>query len=185
MHEFLHRLLNHTWFPYPFLDATHLDVRRRGRVISQALVVTTGVSGAGEGRDILGMALSDAATTDFWTEFLRGLRVATHTDLLDVTLVTSDAHAGLNVWSHNPIERLNRKFKRRADVQNFPDHDSVTCLISAVLHEQHEQWGYGERRYFSDTSMRKTPPRPLQNHRTTTPRATPQRLNRITPSEGT
>lgn len=46
------------------------------------------------------MALGDAETTDFWTEFLRGLRdrglkVATATDSLGVTLVTSDAHAGL------------------------------------------------------------------------------------------
>ncbi|MEZ3160812.1 IS256 family transposase, partial [Microbacterium sp. BWT-B31] len=28
-------------------------------------------------------------------------------------------------------------------------------LIGAVLQEQHEEWQYGERRYFSDISMRK------------------------------
>jgi hypothetical protein len=46
------------------------------------------------------MALGDAETTDFWTEFLRslrerGLKVATDADPLGVILVTSDAHAGL------------------------------------------------------------------------------------------
>ena len=43
--EFLHRRIDHTWFPYLFLDATYLDVRHRGRVVSQALVVATGLSG--------------------------------------------------------------------------------------------------------------------------------------------
>ena len=97
--EFLHRRIDHTWFPYLFLDATYLDVRHRGHVVSQALVVATGVSGNGR-REILGMALGDAETTDFWTEFLRslrerGLKVATDADPLGVILVTSDAHAGL------------------------------------------------------------------------------------------
>ena len=27
VHEFLARSLDHTWFPYLFVDATHLDVR--------------------------------------------------------------------------------------------------------------------------------------------------------------
>jgi transposase-like protein len=74
------------------------------------------------------------------------------------------------IWSNNPIERLNREIKRRADVvQIFPDRDSVTRLIGAVLQEQHEEWQYGERRYFSDISMRKLI-HTLHEH-TETPRA--------------
>ena len=33
--------------------------------------------------------------------------------------------------------------------------DALTRLIGAVLQAQHEEWSYGERRYFSDISMRK------------------------------
>ena len=99
MHEFLARSLDHTWFPHLFVDATHLDVRVGHRVVSRALVVATGVSAEGR-REILGMALGDAETVDFWTSFLRslrerGLKVPSPEDPTGVVLVTSDAHAGI------------------------------------------------------------------------------------------
>ena len=252
VHEFLSRRLDRTWFPYVFVDATYLDVRVGRRVVCRALVVATGVSAEGR-REILGMALGDAETTDFWTSFLRslrerGLKVPSPEDPTGVVLVTSDAHAGIRaavrailpgaswqrcrvhfarnitsrlgparskpvnalvstifaqtsreavmaqyqhvidalrdafpeiaqmlkdaepdltafaafprehwtkIWSNNPIERLNREIKRRADVvQVFPDSESVTRLIGSVLLEQHEEWQYGERRYLSQTSLR-------------------------------
>ena len=253
MHEFLARSLDHTWFPYLFVDATYLDVRVGHRVVCRALVVATGVSAEGR-REILGMALGDAETVDFWTSFLRslrerGLKVPSPEDPTGVVLVTSDAHAGIRaavrailpgaswqrcrvhfarsitsrlgsarskpvnalvstifaqtsreavaaqykhvidtlrdpfpeiaqmlidaepdltafaafprehwtkIWSNNPIERLNREIKRRADVvQVFPDSESVTRLIGSVLLEQHEEWQYGERRYLSQASLRR------------------------------
>ena len=252
VHEFLSRRLDRTWFPYVFVDATYLDVRVGHRVVCRALVVATGVSAEGR-REILGMALGDAETVDFWTSFLRslrerGLKVPSPEDPTGVVLVTSDAHAGIRaavrailpgaswqrcrvhfarnitsrlgsarskpvnalvstifaqtsreavaaqykhvidalrdpfpeiarmlidaqpdltafaafprehwtkIWSNNPIERLNREIKRRADVvQVFPDSESVTRLIGSVLLEQHEEWQYGERRYLSQTSLR-------------------------------
>ena len=74
MHEFLARRLDHTWFPYLFVDATYLDVRAGHRVVSRALVVATGVSAQGR-REILGMALGDAETVDFRVVLvLRSLR---------------------------------------------------------------------------------------------------------------
>ena len=71
VHEFLSRRLDHTRFPYLFVDATYLDVRAGRRVVSRALVVATGVSAQGR-REILGMALGDAETTDFWTSLSCG-----------------------------------------------------------------------------------------------------------------
>ena len=90
---------NDAWYPYLWLDATYLDVRINGRVVSQAVVVATGCSVNGH-REVLGMAIGDAETTDFWTSFLRslrerGLKVATPADPLGVTVVVSDAHEGL------------------------------------------------------------------------------------------
>lgn len=217
------------------------------------MVVAIGVAATGH-REILGMDIGDAETTDFWTGFLRGLRerglkISTPASPEGVLMVTSDAHAGLKhaikavlpgaswqrcrvhfarnitqalgsarskpvnavistifaqtspgtvretyqqvtaslersfpqvaamlkdaeaeltaftgfptehwrkTWSNNPIERLNREIKRRADVvQIFPGRDSVTRLIGAVLQDQHEEWQYGERRYISDISLRR------------------------------
>ncbi len=92
------RPLDHTWFPYLYLDATYLKVRLHGRVTSQAVVVATGVSIDGR-REILGHAVGDAETETFWAEFLRGLRdrglAVGGEGRLGVQLVVSDAHRGL------------------------------------------------------------------------------------------
>jgi transposase-like protein len=43
--------------------------------------------------------------------------------------------------STNPLERLNKEVKRRADVVGIlPDEDSILRLIGAVLFEQNDDW---------------------------------------------
>jgi len=92
------RPLDHTWFPYVFLDATYCKVRINGHVVSQAVVVATGVSIDGR-REVLGHKVGDSETESFWAEFLRGLRdrglAVAGPDRLGVQLVISDAHRGL------------------------------------------------------------------------------------------
>jgi putative transposase len=85
------RPLDHIAFPYVFLDATYCKVRLAGRVVSQAVVIATGVSADGR-REVLGCATGDSETEAFWTEFLRDLR---DRGLTGVQLVISDAHSGL------------------------------------------------------------------------------------------
>jgi putative transposase len=85
------RPLDEQAFPYIFLDATYCKVRLNGRVVSQAVVIATGVSADGR-REVLGCQVGDSETEPFWTEFLRDLR---DRGLSGVQLVISDAHRGL------------------------------------------------------------------------------------------
>jgi putative transposase len=240
--RFRERTLTHTTFPYVFLDATYCKVRIGAHVVSHALVVATGVSIQGT-REVLGTAVGDSESFDFWREFLSGLKAR---GLSGVHLVISDAHAGLKaavvqqftgaswqrcrvhfmrnvgsavsskhvppvmaaiktvfahtepdavgaqwdqvadtltasfpkvaammrdakhdvlafrvfpkahwqkIWSNNPIERLNKEIKRRADVvEIFPNPAAFLRLATAVVIEAHDEWQV-TRRYVSDVSM--------------------------------
>ncbi|MFN8031881.1 MAG: IS256 family transposase [Mycobacterium sp.] len=236
------RTLTHTQFPYVFCDATFCKVRVGAHVVSQALVVATGVSIEGT-REVLGTAVGDSESFEFWREFLASLKAR---GLSGVHLVISDAHAGLKaavgqqfsgsswqrcrvhfmrnlhgavsakhapavtaavktvfahtdpaevaaqwdtvadslaasfpkvaammneakadvlafaafprahwqkIWSNNPIERLNKEIKRRADVvEIFPNPAAFLRLATAVVIEAHDEWQV-TRRYLSEISM--------------------------------
>src|SRR5579863_1859515 len=87
---FLDRPLEGDW-PYVWLDATYVKVRRNHRIVSVAAIVAVGVNTDGR-REVLGMDIGPSEAEIFWTEFLRKLR---RRGLRAVKLVISDAHEGI------------------------------------------------------------------------------------------
>ena len=96
------RSLEHTGFPYVYLDATYLNVRNTtGQVVSMAVVVATGIAADGS-REVLGLDVGDSEDETFWRGFLTALK---QRGLHGVRLVISDQHAGL-------VKALKRSFPR-------------------------------------------------------------------------
>src|SRR6201981_2727638 len=87
---FLDRPLEGDW-PYVWLDATYVKVRRNHRIVSVAVIIAVGVNADGR-REVLGMDIGASEAETFWTDFLRKLR---RRGLRGVKLVISDAHEGI------------------------------------------------------------------------------------------
>ncbi len=88
---FLDRPIEGEW-PYLWIDATYVKVRREGCIVSVAVIVAVGVNSDGW-REVLGMDVGPSEAETFWTAFLRKLA---RRGLRGVKLVISDAHEGIN-----------------------------------------------------------------------------------------
>ena len=62
---FLDRPLEGDW-PYVWLDATYVKVRRNHRIVSVAVIVAVGVNAVGR-REVLGMDIGPSEAETFWT----------------------------------------------------------------------------------------------------------------------
>jgi len=119
-------------YPYLWLDAKHVRVRDRGRVLSKALVIAYGVHDTGR-REVIGLDLGEVESEAFWIEFLRGLRSR---GLSGLRLVVSDHHEGLKT----AIARIPAAPWQRCCVhfvRNMHGHcrPSQRGMVSAALRE--------------------------------------------------
>jgi len=110
---FLNRPLEGEW-PYLWLDATYIKVRRSGRIVSVAAIVAVAVNTDGR-REVLGIAIQPSEAEVFWDEFLRTLA---DRDLRGVKLIIADEHKGLKAAAAKvlgaTIQRCRVHFMRNA-----------------------------------------------------------------------
>ncbi|BAH75422.1 putative transposase [Solidesulfovibrio magneticus RS-1] len=74
--------------------------------------------------------------------------------------MTFPAQHRVKLYSTNPLERLNKEVKRRADVVGiFPNEASIIQLIGAILLEQNDEWQL-QSRYMQVEAMAELNPQP-------------------------
>jgi transposase-like protein len=145
--EFRNRRLDaHTW-PYLMVDATYVKVRKKGRVVDQAVLVVAGVNDDGR-REILTWRLADVESEDTWSEVFRELK---QRGVDGVQWLVSDGHAGIRAavrtqftgvawqrcWTHfmrNVLAKVGHKHKdafAKELIAARKFDDVKTCMMEA------------------------------------------------------
>jgi putative transposase len=98
----------------------------------------------------------DRVVTTLEDRFAKGVAFTTGTKEEVLALTAFPTEHWRQIWSTNPLERLNKELKRRCRVVGiFPNEASVIRLGGAVLLDVHDEWVSAERRYFSEASIAK------------------------------
>ena len=174
---FLERPLEGEW-PYVWLDATYIKVRRCGRIVSVAAKVLgatiqrcrvhfmrNALACVGKkDRPIVTAALRTAFDQDtlsdskeHWAKLIEAFRPR-HAKLAELMVRAEDdvlayktfpqAH-WRQIHSTNPLERLNKEIKRRTNVVGiFPNEPAIRPLVGALMLEQNDEWAV-TRRYMT------------------------------------
>jgi transposase-like protein len=142
---FLNRPLEGAW-PFVWLDATYIKVRRNKRIVSLAVIMAVGVNTDGR-REVLGMKIGLSEAETFWSEFLRDL---TSRGLSGVRLVISDDHKGLKAAASKVLgatwQRCRVHFMRNALARVSKSQKEMvaamirTAFAQETAKEAHDQW---------------------------------------------
>jgi putative transposase len=90
VNAFPERLLTGDW-PYLWLDATYIQQREGGRIVSVAAIIAVAANTAGK-REIVGLHIGPPEAETFWAMFLKSM---VRRGLRGVKLVISGSHEGL------------------------------------------------------------------------------------------
>jgi putative transposase len=142
---FLARPIEGEW-PYLWIDATYVQVRENGRIVSTAVIIATAVNTDGR-REILGMATGPSEAEPFWTDFLRSLA---DRGLRGVKLVVADDHKGLRAAAtkvlHATLQRCRVHWMRNLLGRVPPGQRAMLAAMLRTIFAQdtgeaaHEQW---------------------------------------------
>ena len=142
---FLARPIEGEW-PYLWIDATYVQVRGNGRIVSTAVIIATAVNTDGR-REVLGMATGPSEAEPFWTDFLRSLA---DRGLRGVMWVVAYDHKGLRAAAtrvlHATLQRCRVHWMRNL-LGRVPTgrRAMVAALLRTVFAQDtreaaHEQW---------------------------------------------
>src|SRR3712207_9119865 len=91
-----------------------------------------------------------------YTTLFRSVQLLEEAETEILTFLDFPAEHRRQVYSTNPLERLNKELKRRSAVVGiFPNREAVLRLFCALLAEQNDEWLVAQHRYFSEASMAK------------------------------
>ncbi len=139
VNAFLTRPLEGAW-PYLWLDATYLEVREGGRIVSRAAIIAVAVNEDGK-REGLGVATGPSEAETFWTDFLRSLA---DRGLRGVKLVIADDHKGLRAAARR-VFNATRQRRRIHWMRNALAHapakqrTAVAAMLKTIFAQENKE----------------------------------------------
>jgi putative transposase len=91
VNDWRNRPLNVCFYPYIYVDAMYIKVRENDKVVSKGVYLACGINVEG-GREIIGLQVNHAESTESWTNFFEYLKSR---GMQSPKMIISDAHSGL------------------------------------------------------------------------------------------